>query len=240
LERLRSAVNFRLFGESYLFSGLSAGFEVGYKQPSTESLYLELGGLKNYAKLSLTFTPYSRLSFYSSLELSEFYSQDIKRLGTGFYMYNEAQYKLRFGYPDYTLRVFYSYGNYREKAGSKGVVEQLSPFTAFRVLPENYYTIGLGFSFGFEHKYSYTRFWRPFFDASLAYNSLGGLGISTEVGIGGAVFGNDNLSLGLSFRKNTGGIKETIIDLYFIYRYYFLNTLKLRKVEENKIKGGEK
>jgi len=221
LERLRSVVNFRLFGESYLFSRLSAGFEVGYRQPSTESLYLELGGLKNYAKLNLTFTPYSRISFYSSLELSEFYSQDIKRLGTGFYMYNQAQYKLRFGYPDYTLRVFFSYGNYREKAGSKGVIEQLSPFTAFRALPENYYTIGLGFSFGFEHKYSYTRFWRPFFDASLAYNSLGSLGMYTEIGLGGAVFGRDNFSVGLSFSKNTGGIKETIIGPYLIYRYYF-------------------
>jgi hypothetical protein len=234
LERLRSVVNFRLFGESYLFSRLSAGFEVGYRQPSTESLYLELGGLKNYAKLSLTFTPYSRLGFYSSLELSEFYSQDIKRLGTGFYTYNQAQYKLKAGYPDYTLRVFYSYGNYREKAGSKGVIEQLSPFTAFRVLPENYYTVGLGFSFGFEHKDSYTRFWRPFFDASLAYNSLGSLGISTEIGLGGAVFGRDNFSVGLSFSKNTGGIKETVIGPYLIYRYYFIHTPKLRKVEEGR------
>jgi len=115
----------------YLFSGLSAGFEVGYRQPSTESLYLELGGLKNYAKLSLTFNPYSRLGFYSSLEVNEFYSQDIKRLGTGFFAYNQAQYKLKAGYPDYTLRAFFSYGNYREKAGSKGVIEQLSPFTSF-------------------------------------------------------------------------------------------------------------
>jgi hypothetical protein len=234
LERLRSVVNFRLFGESYLFSRLSAGFEVGYRQPSTESLYLELGSLKNYAKLSLTFNPYSRLGFYSSLEFSEFYSQDIKRLGTGFYAYNQAQYKLKAGYPDYALRAFYSYGNYREKAGSKGVIEQLSPFTAFRVLPENYYAVGLGFSFGFEHKDSYTRFWRPFFDASLAYNSLGSLGISTEVGIGGAVFGRDNLSLGLSFSKNTGGTKESVISPYLIYRYYFIHIPKLRKVEESR------
>jgi polysaccharide biosynthesis protein PelB len=234
LERLRSVANFRLFGESYLFSRLSAGFEVGYRQPSTESLYLELGGLKNYAKLSLTFTPYNRLGFYSSLELSEFYSQDIKRLGTGFYTYNQAQYKLKAGYPDYTLRAFFSYGNYREKAGSKGVIEQLSPFTAFRVLPENYYAVGLGFSFGFEHKYSYTRFWRPFFDASLAYNSLGSLGISTEIGLGGAVFGRDNFSVGLSFSKNTGGTKESVIGPYLIYRYYFIHTPKIRRVEENK------
>jgi FOG: TPR repeat len=229
LERLRSVANFRLFGESYLFRGLSAGFEVGYRQLGTESLYLELGGLKNYAKLSLTFTPYRRLSFFSSLELSEFYSQDIKRLGTGFSTYDQAQYKLRFGYPDYTLRAFFSYGNYREKTGSKGVIEQLSPFTAFRVLPESFFSIGLGFSFGFEHKYLYTRFWRPFFDASLSYNSLGSLGISTEVGIGGAVFRRDNLSVGLSFSKNTGGIKETVIGPYLIYRYYFIHTPKLRK-----------
>jgi FOG: TPR repeat len=234
LERLRSVANFRLFGESYLFSRLSSGFEVGYKQPSTESLYLELGGLKNYAKLSLTFTPYNRLGFYSSLEFSEFYSQDIKRLGTGFYTYNQAQYKLKAGYPDYTLRAFFSYGNYREKVGSKGVIEQLSPFTAFRALPENYYTIGLGFSFGFEHKDSYTRFWRPFFDASLAYNSLGSLGISTEIGLGGAVFGRDNFSVGLSFSKNMGGIKEPVISPYLIYRYYFIHTPKLRKVEESR------
>jgi len=130
--------------------------------------------------------------------------------------------------------VFYSYGNYREKAGSKGVIKQLSPFTSFRVLPESFFSIGLGFSFGFEHKYSYTRFWRPFFDASLAYNSLGGLGISTEVGIGGAVFRRDNFSVGLSFSKNTGGIKETVIGPYLIYRYYFIHTPKLRKVKENK------
>jgi hypothetical protein len=234
LERLRSVMNFRLFGESYLFSGLSAGLEVGYRQPSTESLYLELGGLKNYAKLSLTFNPYSRLGFYSSLEVNEFYSQDIKRLGTGFFAYNQAQYKLKAGYPDYALRAFLSYGNYREKAGSEGVIEQLSPFTTFRVLPENYYAVGLGFSFGFEHKDSYTRFWRPFFDASLAYNSLGSLGISTEVGLGGAVFGRDNFSVGLSFSKNTGGTKETVIGPYLIYRYYFIHTPKLRKVEESR------
>ncbi|MDT7871948.1 MAG: hypothetical protein RQ844_05515, partial [Thermocrinis sp.] len=70
--------------------------------------------------------------------------------------------------------------------------------------------------------------------ASLAYNSLGSLGISTEVGLGGAIFGRDNFSVGLSFSKNTGGTQETVIGPYLIYRYYFIHTPKLRKVEENK------
>ncbi len=222
IERLRTVQNLMFYWQKYLFYGLSAGLELGYRRPATESLYLSLGGIKNYAKFNLTFTPYNRLGFYSSTEYSKFYSQDAKGLGEGLYIYNQVFYKLRAAYPDYTLRLFYALGNYKEKDTDKGVIKQLSPFQVFRALPESYYSSGVGFSFGYEHKQSYTRFWRPFLDASIGYTSLGkGLALSTEVGIGGTVLGQDNLSLSILGSQNLGGVEDRIIQINLLYRLFF-------------------
>jgi len=222
MERLRTVQNFMFYGQRYLFYGLSAGLELGYRRQANESLYLTLGGMKDYAKLNLNFNPFNRLVLYSSAEYSQFYSQDKKKLGEGFYAYNQVSYKLRVAYPDYTLRLFYTFGNYQEKNTDKGVIKQLSPFQVFRVLPENYYSLGAGFSFGYEHKQSYTRSWRPFFDASIGYTSSGGgLALSTEVGVGGALFSQDNLSLSISGSRNIGGVEDEIIRLNLTYKLFF-------------------
>ncbi|MFN3481251.1 MAG: hypothetical protein ACK415_12820, partial [Thermodesulfovibrionales bacterium] len=70
------------------------------------------------------------------------------------------------------------------------------------VLPESYSLIGLGFSFGFENRDSYTRVIRPFFDSSLTFDTLGRPGIGLSGGVGGALSRRDNFSLGLSYTNN--------------------------------------
>ncbi len=222
MERLRKVDNFMLSLQGYLFHGLTASMELGYRRPATESVYLELGGVKDYARLSLNFVPYSRLGFYSLLDHMTFYSQDFKKLGSGFYAYNQVSYRLRFAYPDYTLRVFHVLGNFKEKDGNKGVVQQLSPFANLRALPRDYYSFGIGLSFGYEHKNSYTRVWKPFLDISLGYTFFGReLFLSGELGVGGAVRGRDNLSISLFRSQNVGGLNEGLVQIMLLYRLFF-------------------
>ena len=47
------------------------------------------------------------------------------------------------------------------------------------------------------------------------------LTVSTEVGVGGGIFGQDNLSIGLSTSENASGISEKIIRPVVIYRVFF-------------------
>ncbi|MFN3947375.1 MAG: hypothetical protein ACK4LA_04730, partial [Aquificaceae bacterium] len=144
----------------------------------------------------------NRLGFRINPSYERYKSQDGKSIGTGFINYAELYYKLRVGYPDYTFRLFTLNTLFDERSTNKGAINSISLIPNPDVLPESYSLIGLGFSFGFENRDSYTRVIRLFFDSSLTFDTLGRLGIGLSGGIGGALFRQDNFSLGLSYNSN--------------------------------------
>ena len=186
----------------YLSNKTNMQLGVSLNKPSYESIYMLQAGMKDILSTSFQHRFNNRLGLTGNASYERYKSQDGKNIGKGFANYTELYYKLRVGYPDYTFRLFMLNTFYSEKSVDKGVINKVSLIPNPDVLPESYSLMGLGFSFGFENRDSYTRVVRPFSDSSLTFDTLGRLGIGLSGGIGGALFGQDNFSIGLSYASN--------------------------------------
>ncbi|RUM28549.1 MAG: hypothetical protein DSY32_04190, partial [Aquifex sp.] len=173
-----------------------------------------------YVKLSFTHNVTNRMWITLQFSGNKYYATDYTYLGKGFTGYGELTYKLRVGYPDYTFRV-YAYGGDFKEEKSKGIISKLSPYPDFVALPEDFFGLGSGFSFGYENRDSYTRVWRPFMNVDLGYNTVGGFLGGFSAGIGGALFGQDNLAVEINLTRNTGGVEETQVNIKGIYKRWF-------------------
>ena len=188
---------------------------------SEETLFLYLGGMKDFLKISLSYPITNRVFGYFSGEYDIFRAQDETKLGKGFNVYSELSYKLRVGYPDYTFRSYINYGSYEERK-NKGITREISIYNDFKALPENFLSFGIGFLFGYENKLSFVRVWRPFLTLDIGYNTrINGLFLGSSLGVGGTVFGQDNLSLGIDYSENRGGVKEDIFKFNLLYRRWY-------------------
>ncbi|MCS7262870.1 MAG: tetratricopeptide repeat protein [Aquificaceae bacterium] len=179
-----------------------------YNRPAVESLIAQLALLKDGFSLSLfeSFTP--RIGFTSSLEYSFFKSTHARHVGQGFAGYAELFHRLRYAYPDYTFRVFTSFGFYQEKSPISPELLKLFTFANPRLLPEDSLTLGLGFNFGLYRKELLSRPLLPFFDSELYYNLRAGFGYGLAGGFTGRVWDRDLLSVGFrrfSNFRTTGG-----------------------------------
>ncbi|WP_461828696.1 tetratricopeptide repeat protein [Aquifex sp.] len=218
---LRDNPYFSLYFSRLIRKKLLTEIKLAKNARSEETLYLYLGGMKDYVNLSLNYPFTNRLFGYFAGEYALFRAQDGTRVGEGLNFYGELSYKLRAGYPDYTFRVYSNYGSYTER-DSKGVIKEISPYDVFNVLPEDFLSFGVGFLFGYENRYSFVRVWRPFMSLDLGYNTgIKGLFFGGSLGVGGLIFGQDNLSLGIDYMENRGGVKEGILNLNLLYRRWY-------------------
>lgn len=209
---------------AYLKDRVSMNLSYDHNHRAEETLYLLLGGVKDSFYGGLNYAINNRAFVSASLNYDLFYSQDRKKLGEGWFSNIESQYKLKIGYPDFTFRSYISKGIYNSKEGDKGTVGRLSPLTDItdlKVLPPDFYQIGLGFLFGFEQKLSYTRAFRPYLSSEIFFNEKTNLGYSLGIGLGGTVFKGDNLSLGIILSRGSKGIDESLMNFYLNYLRWF-------------------
>jgi tetratricopeptide (TPR) repeat protein len=209
-----------IWGKGLITNQLELNFFAGENYPTDETVFLELGGMKRFLQVSGTYSITNKHFIYGLLELNSYYSQDRKKIGNGKYLYLEWQNKIRTGYPDYTLRFFGSLGDYKEKQ-DKGKLAELSPYEDLIALPGDFLLLGMGISWGYDHRDSYTRIWRPFFDFNIGYNTDTGLALGSSIGIGGSVFRKDHLSIELNLSKDMQGVEETFFIVGFQYKLFF-------------------
>ncbi|WP_297890353.1 tetratricopeptide repeat protein [Sulfurihydrogenibium sp.] len=210
-------INYTKYMTNRLYSGLGIGFNV----PADDTLYLLYGGMKNRYSINLTYNITNRLTYYINPSYNQFYSSDKVKIGTSFNLYEEIYYKLRVGYPDYTFRIYTSHGKYSEKEGNKGSIEKISQFQNPKVLPNSYNQIGVGFLFGYDNDTSLVRVWRPFLSVDLNYNDITGIGYGFGGGIGGGIFRQDNLSLGINYYKGFKGTGDKYFNTYLKYLLFY-------------------
>ncbi|MBZ4643977.1 MAG: hypothetical protein JG767_1586 [Deferribacteraceae bacterium] len=91
----------------------------------------------------------------------------------------------------------------------------------FNALPDNFIEIGIGFQFGFDYYSLYNRQWRPFLNTSLGLNNNSNIGYSIFTGVGGGVFKQDNLALGIKFGKGFFGQDYNIYNFEINYNLWF-------------------
>lgn len=220
IKRLNENFSSKIEGEIETFQDTTFFYEVSYNKETDETTYLLLGGMKDNVKFGISHNITPRTLFIMNLEKAYYKSSDKKNIGDGINFYTEIQYKLRTGYPDFTIRLYNSYGKYSEKE-QKGNISQLSPYKDFKALPESFDNIGMGFNFGYENRDSYVRVWRPFLSFDAGYNTVGGVSFGFSGGIGGSIFKQDSFSTEISYSKNIGGLQDYIFKFNLLYKIWF-------------------
>ncbi|WP_457642046.1 tetratricopeptide repeat protein [Persephonella sp.] len=219
-KRVKDFISFDFNFYSYLKDRFSIKISAGHNLEAQETIYLYYAGLKDKIETTIYHTLTSKTFLDFNLQYLKYRSQDKESLGAGVVFTAKGFRRLRAGYPDYTFYLYFRKGVYSEKE-NKGIINLISPYLNPVVLPESYNELGIGFSFGFEHKEKYTRVWRPFFETGLFLNDVIGAGFSMEAGIGGHILEQDHLSVGGSYFKGVQGTTDNILKMYINYFLLF-------------------
>ncbi|NPA32533.1 MAG: tetratricopeptide repeat protein [Aquificae bacterium] len=185
-----------------------------------ETLYLYLGGLKDYVSVSAVHNLTNRLYLLFEGEKSFFFSPDRTKEGEGLSFVFSINHKVRVNYPDYTFKLFYEFADFMQKS-RRGSIREILPGEGFTVIPASYKNIGGGFLFGYENRDYYTRVWRPFVDVSFGHNTKFGFFVNVSGGIGGQLLDKDHLYIEGALGRNMGGVQETILNLGVGYNRWF-------------------
>lgn len=183
-----------------------------------ESVYLLSAGQKDRLALQLRYRLLGSSQAGLYLERARYRSQDAVALGSGTNVRIDYTYQQRSAYPDLAITPFYTYGKYSENKGPKGVMDALLNFADTPVISDDFWYMGADFNYGMENRYNYVRVWRPFFSLSPYYNGRTqefNYGFSS--GMGGSLFGGDNLSIIVDYVQSIGGTDDTLWRSSFRY-----------------------
>lgn len=73
-----------------------------------------------------------------------------------------------------------------------------------------------------QNRYNYVRVWRPFFSVSPYYNGRESeLNYGFSAGLGGEVFGQDNLAIIVDYSESVGGTDDTLLRTYLRYKILY-------------------
>jgi len=208
--------------ESQLSRRLQARILVDKAAKAEESVYLLVGGYKDRLALGLDYAllESSRIGVY--LEKAQYSSDDGVDLGTGLNGRLDFSYLQRSAYPDISITPYYTFGTYDEKDGSKGVIDDMLNFPDTQVISDDFWYLGVDFSYGMQNRYNYVRVWRPFFSVSPYYNGRESeFNYGFAAGLGGELFGQDNLSLVIDYADSVGGTSDQLLRTYFRYKILY-------------------
>jgi len=214
---------FSFLGSYKLNNSFTANFSLSKNIKSDETTQLLLGGKKDRLSLGGKITILKSTTLDFLYEMNRFNSQDNVYLGSGNYARVILGHQIRNGYPDMRIATFADYGNYNETSGSKGVIDKLQKKNN-KVLPKQFYNLGLNFTYGMANSDIYTRVWRPYIDVSSYYNSeIKDYSYSVNSGYGGKIWNQDHLILGASYSESVNGIGGTVFNIFLKYQFLYTN-----------------
>jgi tetratricopeptide (TPR) repeat protein len=205
---------------------------------TTESIPLRVAGYANNLRAGLTWTIGKREYLRVGAGLDRYYTQFNDYLGRARRFDLDAGYRIRTEYPDWKVRVFIA-RQLVTRDGSVGAdtVARLPQSIRDQVasgdleatryfLPDGSTTLGVCFGAGenlagANLQETYTRAWRPFYEACKQDNSLNGSGYIATLGMAGSLIGPDHLSLRFDISRGGSGAGALARTLALRYRYYF-------------------
>jgi len=207
---------------TYRFStDIIGNFEIAKNKNALETTQLVLGGKKDMLSINLIWNILNSTSIDFVHEQNRYSSQDEIYLGKGEYSRLGVSQQIRNGYPDIRFGAFYDFSNYKETQGSRGVIDKLK-IEQNPALPEDFYNIGINFSYGMINSTAYTRVWRPYFEIYPYYSSeTADYTYSFNLGYGGKVWHQDHLSIGASYSESFNGISGKIFEFYLNYQFMY-------------------
>lgn len=187
-----------------------------------ESVYLMVGGYKDRIGLQMAYSILGSSTIGLYLEEAKFSSDDGVSLGSGLSGRLDYSYLQRSAYPDITFTPYYTFGIYNEKGGSNGVIDDMLTFADSNVISDDFWYTGVDLSYGMENRYNYVRVWRPFFSISPYYNGRESqFNYGFSAGLGGELFGQDNLSFIAEYAESVGGTTDQLWRTYFRYKILY-------------------
>ncbi|RQH07104.1 tetratricopeptide repeat protein [Paraburkholderia dinghuensis] len=220
-------VTARVEGEYTWSSALTLNWALGYNQAATETTQLQVGGTKDIASLGFNYHYNSYWFAGGRYEYARFHGQDRSSLGDGHLVELEGGYKIKFDYPDYTVRVVFAHGQYNAN-GTPGdalrpLVPPSVPFNAAAFMPQTFTQAGLLFSFGedLQDPHHYSKGWRPFFSAGPLRDSRTGWSGQVLVGAAGSVFGGDQAVVYGSYEGVSATSATSVKEVGIRYQWFY-------------------
>ena len=214
-ERLEAVPYLELSWTTYRIKRSAFEIKVGKNAESDETLYLYLGGVKDYLRISFSHNLTNRTTLAFQAEKSYYKDTDGTKLGEGNSYYAGLSHYLFYAYPDIQLR-FYGQVFNSSSTGSLGKLQKIAPNGAV-IIPQSYSLLGAGISVGYFDKERYRRPLRPFLSLDIGLNSRFGAFFSLRGGAGATVWDKDKLLFEAGLSTNAGATKETQL---FINSHY--------------------
>jgi len=197
---------------------------------ASESVYLLVGAHKNRVGLQASYALLGSSQIDAYLEKANYYANDGVHLGSGISGRLAYTYLQRAAYPDLQFTPYFSFGNYHESSGGKGIIDAMLNFEDTNVISDNFWYAGVEMSYGMQNRYDYVGVWRPFISLNPFYNGKGPkdengkrnkYSYAFATGIGGSLFGQDNLALVIDYSESVGGTTDQLWRSYFRYKILY-------------------
>ncbi len=220
LQGLGTSIGLKLSGFYKPAKPFKFSLSVFFNEKIDDTLYLTFGGVQSGFTTSLLWNMSGRNYILSSFSYSKIRSRK------GFFTGSKREVDLYFNhrwriyYPGVTFQVYLRNISYVEQSW-RGY-EQLSAIQSFKVLPKSFTDAGFSVSWGMEQKYLFTGLWKTFGTLSVGYiTSSKTPYVSAFVGIGGPLFGPDNLSFEIGYSGNVAEGSEKTLSVNLVYRFYY-------------------
>lgn len=205
---------------------------------STQSTPMRVAGYTNNLRMTLNYELSKREYIAISPRIDRFYTQWDDYLGMAKQIEFDAGYRIRTEYPDWRVRLFVIRqvvtrgGSVAASTIARLPAAVQQDIAEGGTSPTEYFLpggstevgacVGEGENIaGSNLQETYTRAWRPFFEACQQHNSVNGNGYIGFIGVAGSVIGPDHLSLRLDIARGGVGTGNFLRTLALRYRYYF-------------------
>jgi hypothetical protein len=206
---------------------LRLGVSFGSAQPATDTVYTRLGAVRDFVQADVSVRLSQRELVRVDFTGSRFSAQGGGNFGSGIALRVDLRHRVRFEYPDLSLRAGFAELRYRADAGLEGAMLPLLP-PALRTdatnaiwLPASTHQASLGLDCGESARFGPTRAWRPFCSFGLTEDSRSGTLTDWLLGARGSVLGADDLLLSVSGGSALGTQRIPFTLWSATYRYFF-------------------
>lgn len=206
---------------------LQLGAAVGLAQPASDNAVLRAGGARDLIDLTLDARLSQREFASLNVTFAQLGAQGGGRVGRAQLLRAEVGHRLRIEYPELTLRASVADLRYRAAPGLQTALLPLvpvaqQPFASnATLLPGSTTQFGLRLTCGDSAQFAYSRAWRPWCGVGLTHDADGGLRQDWQLGARGALFGTDQLWLGVGGGSGGGSVQAPFTELTLAYRWLF-------------------
>jgi hypothetical protein len=218
---MRNYFSYILNGEYRFNRYIKVSLSLAKNTNAQESTQLLLGGKKDMIETKLLWNISPSTSVETLYQHNNYNSQDNVNLGSGDYIRSMLSYQIHSGYPDLRVASFIDAGTYNETESSHGVIDQLQD-PEQKILPHDFYNVGVNLAYGMTNSKIYTRVWRPFFELSSYYNSFSqSSSYGGSIGYGGKVNAQDHLVFSTSYSDSVNGVDGSTFKLFLKYEFLY-------------------